>query len=136
MTKDLISDVLTRIRNAIRAKHSTVIIFFNKIILEILEILKNENFILNYNIESFNPNKCIIILKYYGWWFSKTNFIVIKRISKPGSRIFSSYRNFHKYLSAFNIKTGKAIVSTSHGIMTHVQAKKLKKGGEILFYIE
>ena len=63
-------------------------------------------------------------------------FSIIKRFSKPGKRIFSTYKNFEKLLPILRLSPTLAIISTSQGIMTHKKAIKLRKGGEILFYIK
>jgi small subunit ribosomal protein S8 len=75
------------------------------------------------------------VLKYSGWWKKKPVFSILKRISKPGQRIFASYKDFNKIIDALKYEQGIAIISTSSGIMSHLKASKLKKGGEILCYI-
>ena len=75
------------------------------------------------------------LLKYKGWWIKKPFFSTIQRVSKPGKRVFSSYKNFYKEISILKYQQGTAIISTSSGIMSHLKATKLKKGGEILCYI-
>ncbi len=59
----------------------------------------------------------------------------MKRISKPGQRVFSGYKNFSKLIDVLRFEQGIAIISTSSGVMSHLKAEKLKKGGEILCYI-
>jgi small subunit ribosomal protein S8 len=61
--------------------------------------------------------------------------LTIKRISKPGNRVFSGYKNFQKIIDVLRYDQGTAIISTSNGVMSHLKATKLKKGGEILCFI-
>jgi small subunit ribosomal protein S8 len=74
-------------------------------------------------------------LKYKGWWIKKPLFSIIKRISKPGQRVFSGYKNFQDTIDVLRYEQGTAIISTSAGIVSHIKAQKLKKGGEILCYV-
>jgi small subunit ribosomal protein S8 len=138
MTNDLVSDMLTRIRNASMARHTYVQVNYSKLNLAILKVLEAEAYIDKYLIEeNNNPHKNIkIYLKYKGWWIKKPLFSNLKRISKPGHRIFSGYKNFQKLIDTLRYDQGTAIISTSNGVMSHVKATKLKKGGEILCYIE
>jgi small subunit ribosomal protein S8 len=135
---DLISDMLTRIRNSSLVKHNYTYIIYTKLNLLIIKLLINEGYIKNFKIiKENNILKFIkIILKYTGWWVKNSCISVIKRISKPGCRIYSSYKNLKKKLYLLKYNQGIAIISTSNGIMSHNQAIKFKKGGEILFYIE
>lgn len=137
MTNDLVSDMLTRIRNASLAKHSFVRIQYSKLNLSVLKVFQAEGYIKNYILESLEPKKFSIkvILKYKGWWIKKPLFSQIQRISKPGQRIFSSYKQFSQAIDILKYEQGIAIISTSIGIMTHHKATRLKKGGEILCYI-
>ena len=133
MIKDLISDTITRLRNASKVFHNYVIIKYKKNIIKILDILKDEGFIKNYKIKFL---KYIIVeLKYNGWWIKNPLFSSIIRISKPGKKVYSSHKNFNKKIKNLDLKQGILIVSTSSGIMTHFKAREMKKGGEILFYI-
>jgi small subunit ribosomal protein S8 len=97
MTNDLVSDMLTRIRNASLAKHNFTRVKYSKLNLAILNVLKNEGYIKNYSTEIENNNKEVIkvILNYKGWWIKKPLFSTLKRISKPGHRIFSGYKNVY-----------------------------------------
>jgi len=137
MTNDLVSDMLTRIRNANLARHSFAILRYSKLSLEILKVLVREGYIKEYSLEDgMNAQKQIkAILKYKGWWIKKPIFSTLKRVSKPGQRIFASYKDFDKTVDALKYEQGIAIISTSSGIMSHLKAVKLKKGGEILCYI-
>jgi small subunit ribosomal protein S8 len=137
MTNDLVSDMLTRLRNASLAKHSFTRIQYSNLNLSILKVLKAEGYIKSYLLEDLGRNKyCIkVILKYKGWWIKKPLFSVLQRISKPGQRVFSPYKGFSKVIDVLKYEQGTAIISTSIGVMTHYKATKLKKGGEILCYI-
>ena len=137
MTNDLVSDMLTRIRNSSMARHTFVRVRYSKLNLAILKVLENENYIENSNIEENEKKQkeIKVFLKYKGWWIKKPLFSTIKRISKPGQRVFAGYKNFNKLIDTLRFEQGTAIISTSNGIMTHLKATKLKKGGEILCYI-
>ena len=76
-----------------------------------------------------------VYLKYKGWWIKKPFFSILKRISKPGKRVFCGYKNFQKNMSVLKYEQGTAIISTSSGIMSHQKATQLKKGGEIICYV-
>jgi small subunit ribosomal protein S8 len=137
MTNDLVSDMLTRIRNASLAKHSFTSVNYSKLNLAILNVLKGEGYIKEYSLEKNEKNYFFIkiFLNYKGWWIKKPLFSTIKRISKPGHRIFSSYKNFQSVIDVLPYQQGIAIISTSIGVMSHNKATKLKKGGEILCYV-
>lgn len=131
MVTDTISDLLTRIRNANMIKHQIVEIPITKLSLAIIKILKEEGFIENFEIYNENTNKFILIsLRYIG----KTRKPVIsklKRISKPGLRVYTNSKKLPIILNNLGI----AIISTSKGIMTNLNARKLGIGGEVLCYI-
>lgn len=135
---DLISDMLTRIRNASFSRKNFTYIKYNKINIAILLILIKEGYIKNFLIEKTTEKKKIVktFLKYKGWWIKKAFFYILKRISKPGRRIFIGYKNLNKKVLSLKYNQGIAIISTSSGIMSQKKAIKLKKGGEILCYIE
>jgi len=137
MTNDLVSDMLTRIRNSSMARHTFVHVRYSKLNLAILKVLEAESYIDKYLIEEENNphNDIKIFLKYKGWWIKKPLFSTLKRISKPGQRVFSGYKNFQKLIDTLRYEQGTAIISTSNGVMSHLKATKLKKGGEILCYI-
>jgi len=137
MTTDLISDMLTRIRNGSMANHTFTRVKYSKVNLGILKVFRGHGYIQNFQIESESEKKNIkISLRYKGWWIKKPLFTIIKRVSKPGQRVFSNYNEFNKKMSILRYEQGIAIISTSSGIMSHLKAKKMKKGGEILCYIE
>ena len=137
MTTDLVSDMLTRIRNASLAKHSFTKVQYSKQNLAILKVLMSEGFINSYSIEEEenNTQSLKVLLKYKGWWIKKPLFSIIKRISKPGLRVFSGYKQFNNKLDVLRYEQGIAIISTSSGVMSHIKASILKKGGEIICYI-
>ena len=131
MVTDKISDMLTRIRNANMVKHQIVKIPFTKMSLAITEILKNEGYIENFeNFKENNKEYLLISLKYIG----KNRQPVIsklKRVSKPGLRIYTNSKELPTVLDNLGI----AIISTSKGVITNLKAKELGVGGEILCYI-
>ena len=131
MVTDTISDVLTRIRNANMVKHQIVQIPATRISVAIIEILKTEGFIEDF--ENYNNNKkkyLLISLKYSGK-SRKPVICKIERVSKPGLRVYSSSKELPKVLDNLGI----AIISTSKGLMTNLKAKELGIGGEVLCYI-
>ncbi len=138
MVNDLISDMLTRIRNAVKAQHLYTLVPYSKVNLALLAVLFEENYIKDYIVEKTNKknNQIKVYFFYKGFWIKKSYFSVIKRISKPGRRIFLSYKNFKKEIPLLKYNQGIAIVSTSLGVISHNKAVELKKGGEILCYIE
>lgn len=131
MVTDTISDMLTRIRNATMVKHQIVQIPASRMSLAISKILKEEGFIQEFESYSEdNKNYLLISLKYIGK--SRQSVICkIKRVSKPGLRIYSNSKKLPRILDNLGI----AIISTSQGVMTNIQAKKLGIGGEVLCYI-
>jgi len=131
MVTDTISDMLTRIRNANMVKHHIVEIPVTKMSLAIASILKQEGYIEDFQEYEENKNKYLLLsLKYKGK--SREPVInTIKRISKPGLRVYSGSKDLPKVLGNLGI----AIVSTSNGVMTNLKAKELGIGGEILCYI-
>jgi small subunit ribosomal protein S8 len=107
--------------------------------LAVLKVLSAEGYIKTYSVtesEEKQTQKTIkVLLKYKGWWIKKPLFSTLKRISKPGQRVFSGYKNFNKVINILKYNQGTALISTSSGVMSHAKAEKLKKGGEILCYI-
>ena len=132
VTTDTIADMLTRIRNANLVKHQIVQVPSTKITVAIANVLKDEGFIADFDIFKDDNGFPLLILslKYKG---RKRQSVLtnLKRISKPGLRIYSGYR----HLPSVFTNTGIAIVSTSKGVMTEKQAKQQKVGGEILCYV-
>lgn len=137
MPNDLVSDMLTRMRNASLARHSFVRVNYSKLNVSILKVLASEGYIsdFNFEIDQKTPKMIKINLKYKGWWIKKPLFSKIKRISKPGQRVFSGYKHFNDVIDTLQYEQGTAIISTSLGVMSHTKALTLKKGGEILCYI-
>lgn len=131
MVNDTISDTLTRIRNAILARHQMVKIPATNITVNIISVLHKEGFIENFDKSQDRLRKILLVkLKYKG---KKKESIItkLKRVSKPGLRIYSKHKELPKVLGGIGI----AILSTSQGIMTDKQARYLGLGGEVLFYI-
>ena len=126
---DPIADMLTRIRNAVRAKHTTVDVPYSKVKNEIANILLNEGFIADSEIVENGTHKNIrITLKYKD---SKSVIQGLKRISKPGLRIYAEKEELPRVLNGLGI----AIISTSKGIVTDKVARKNNVGGEVIAYI-
>nr|QWK41875.1 ribosomal protein S8 [Protohalopteris sp.] len=131
MPIDSIADMLTRIRNANLVRHQIVQILKTKITLSISQILKEEGYISNFEeIEISNRKYLLLCLKYHS---KKRQPIIteLKRISKPGLRIYVSNKNLPTVVNNLGI----AIMSTSKGILTNNKAKKLGVGGEVICYI-
>jgi len=127
---DAIADMLTRIRNAISAKHDTVEIPASKMKKSIAQILADEGYIKNFTVTEDGKQGIIRITLRYGE--NKTPVIQgLRRVSKPGLRIYSSVEDMPKVLKGLGI----AIVSTSQGVMTDRQARKSGAGGEVLAFI-
>lgn len=126
---DPIADMLTRIRNANKMRYKTLDIPTSKMKMEIARILKDEGFIINYKIVDNKPiNNIQVTLKYKG----KERVITgLKRISKPGLRVYAKAQEIPKVLNGLGI----AILSTPKGVITDKQARKEKIGGEVLAYI-
>ena len=129
MVNDIISDMLTKIRNANSAKHELVEILYTKITESITKILKEEGLINDFKINN-ESNSIILLLKFKGQ-NRKPVIQKLERISKPGLRIYENKKKISKKVRNFMI----FIVSTSKGIMTDQKAKFLNIGGEILFKI-
>lgn len=131
MVTDTISDMLTRIRNATMVKHQIVQIPATKMALAIASILKEEGFIEDFESYTENQFKYLLIsLKYIGK-LRQPVICKIKRVSKPGLRVYSSSKELPRILDNLGI----AIISTSNGVMTNLKAKELGIGGEVLCYI-
>ena len=129
VVSDPIADMITRIRNATRARGGSVEIPSSKIKLEIARILKEEGFINDYKYKDDNKQGTItILLKYSERQRIITN---LKRISKPGLRVYVKKDDIPEVLGGLGI----SILSTSNGIMSGKEAKKRHFGGEVLCYI-
>lgn len=131
MVSDNVSDILTRIRNSILVRHRIVEIPATKTSFAILNILKEEGFIENFEIYTKTVTKYFLLYLKYFDHKSKPVISKMKRISKPGLRIYKNSKTLPFILN----NLGFAIISTSKGIMTNHKAKNLGIGGEILCYI-
>lgn len=130
MVTDPIADMLTRIRNANAMRYKEVEIPSSKIKVEIAKILKNEGFINDYKIKKNNVQDVIVLSLKYGE--NKERVITgLKRISKPGLRVYVKSEEIPRVLNGLGI----AIMSTSKGILTGKDAKASNLGGEVLAYI-
>ena len=127
---DPIADFLTRIRNANSVGHKTVSAPSSKIKVAIAEILKQEGFIKNYEVAEDDKQGEITIFLKYGRNNEKV-ITGIKRISKPGLRVFASSQELPKVLGGL----GVAIISTNQGVLTDKKARELKVGGEVLAFV-
>ncbi|MGS0972604.1 MAG: 30S ribosomal protein S8 [Candidatus Izemoplasmataceae bacterium] len=126
---DPIADMLTRIRNANQMKHEKVDIPASKLKKEVLELLKKEGYIVSVQVVNNKPQDILrVTLKYM-----QNERVVkgLKRISKPGLRVYAKNSEIPKVLNGLGI----AVISTSQGVMTDREARKLKVGGEILAYV-
>lgn len=127
---DTIADLLTRIRNASSAKHDTVEIPASNMKKSICQILVDEGYIKNFTVTEDGKQGIIKVVLKYGP--NKTPVITgLKRVSKPGLRIYSNVEDMPKVMKGLGI----AIVSTSKGVMTDRQARKENVGGEVLAFI-
>ena len=130
-TNDPIADMLTRIRNANTASHDTVDIPSSRMKLSIAEILLKEGYIAKYDVIDEGAFKTIrVTLKYSA---DKKEKIItgLKRISKPGLRVYADHENLPRVLGGLGI----AILSTNQGVITDKEARKQKIGGEVLAYV-
>ena len=128
---DPIADFLTRLRNAIQAKHRVVEVPASNLKKDITKILFDQGYILNYKFEEDGAQGTIkIALKYNPQ--TKVNAIkCLTRVSKPGMRKYTGYREMPRVINGLGI----AIISTSKGVMTNKAAADLKIGGEVLCYV-
>ena len=126
---DLIADMLTRIRNANNAKHETVDIPASNMKKSIAQVLADEGYIAGYTVIDDGKQGVIrVTLKYNG---KQQVLKGIKRVSKPGLRIYASREDLPRVMSGL----GVAIISTSKGIMTDKQARKENVGGEVIAFV-
>jgi len=127
---DPIADMLTRVRNASRARHLEVVVPASRTKREIAQILKSEGFIADWSEEQAGPGHAIRLqLRYVD---GKVPVVSgLKRISKPGLRVYARKTDIPRVLGGLGI----VIVSTSQGIMTGAQARKAQLGGEVLAYV-
>ena len=126
MMTDPISDMLTRIRNAVLARHDRTEIPRSKLKVSIAEILKNEGYVADYRVDESGHGKIVIFLKYGR--DRESAIAGLRRKSRPGRRVYVGYRDIPKVHNGL----GVAIMSTSHGLMTDKAARANQVGGEIL----
>ena len=129
-SNDPIADMLTRIRNANQMRYKEVEVPASKIKIEIAKILKDEGFISDYKIKKNDVQSIIVLNLKYG---DKKERVItgLKRISKPGLRVYAKANELPRVLNGLGI----AIVSTSHGVMTDKKAREESLGGEVMAYI-
>ena len=128
---DPIADMLTRIRNANTAKHDTVDIPASKMKISIADILLNEGYIAKYDLIEDGKFKTSRITLKYGADKNEKIITGLKRISKPGLRIYANKEELPKVLGGLGI----AILSTNQGVITDKEARKLQVGGEVLAFV-
>ena len=128
---DPIADMLTRIRNANTAKHDTVDVPASKMKIAIADILLNEGYITKYDIVEDGNFKTIRITLKYGADKNEKVISGLKRISKPGLRVYANKEDLPRVLGGL----GTAIISTNHGVVTDKEARKLNVGGEVLCFV-
>lgn len=129
---DLVSDALTRIKNGYLAQKTEVLLPYSKLIKHISELLQKEGFIKEFSEEKLSEGSSVIrlkaVLKYDG---KKAAVTDVKRISKPGLRVYKGNKSIPHVLNGLGI----AIISTPKGVMSDKQARKAGVGGEVLAYI-
>lgn len=123
---DTIGDMLTRLKNALDRGHDTVSIPYSKTKTAVLDVIKNRNLITEYTVTTEGIKKNIIVTLKYN--HGKPAITDVKRISKPGKRVYADYRSIPVVKNNY----GFVIISTSKGIMDTFTAKKNKVGGEIM----
>ena len=128
---DPIADMLTRIRNANTAKHDTVDVPSSKMKLAIADILVDEGYIQKYDLVDDGNFKTIRITLKYGADKNEKVISGLKRISKPGLRVYANSEELPRVLGGL----GTAIISTNQGVITDKEARKLNVGGEVLCFI-
>jgi len=127
MISDPISDMLTRVRNALQARHPKVDVPSSKLKMELSRILKEEGYILNFKLVEEGPAKTIrLYLKYTA--ANEPVISKIERISKPGCRIYAGSKEIPKVLGGLGVN----VLTTSRGVMTGADARKAGVGGEVL----
>ena len=129
--QDPIADMLTRIRNANTAKHDTVDVPASKMKLAIANILVDEGYIAKYDLVEDGAFKTIHITLKYGADKNEKVISGLKRISKPGLRVYANTEDIPKVLGGL----GTAIISTNKGVVTDKEARKLGVGGEVLCFV-
>ena len=128
---DPVADMLTRIRNANTAKHDTVDIPASKMKLAIADILVDEGYIAKYDLLEDGAFKTIRVTLKYGKDKNEKIITGLKRISKPGLRVYAGKEDLPKVLGGLGI----AIISTNQGVMTDKKAREMNVGGEVLAFV-
>ena len=128
---DPIADMLTRIRNANTAKHDTVDVPSSKMKIAIADILVKEGYIKKYDLVEVNGFNVIHITMKYGKDKNEKIITGLKRISKPGLRVYANTEELPQVLNGLGI----AIISTNKGVMTDKEARKANVGGEVLAFV-
>ncbi len=131
MTSDPIADMLTRIRNANTAKHDTVDIPASKMKIAIANILVDEGYIKKYDLVEDGTIRTIHVTLKYGKDKNEKIITGLKRISKPGLRVYAGKEDLPKVLGGLGI----AIISTNQGVVTDKKARELGVGGEVLAFV-
>lgn len=131
MVNDRIADMLTRIRNANQMKYDTVEVLSSKMTLEIANILKTEGYISDYKLNKNSNGDTITLDLKYSEGKKERVITGLKRISKPGLRVYAKHDELPRVLNGLGI----AIISTSEGLMTDKNARSQHLGGEVLAYI-
>jgi small subunit ribosomal protein S8 len=126
MTTDPIADMLSRIHNALLARHPRVEMPLSKVKVHIAQILKDEGYIEGFSVQSEFPGSLTLLLKYSR---DRSSAIVgMKRVSRPGRRLYVKHTDLPRVMSGMGI----SIISTSRGVLTNKQAAKDRVGGELL----
>ena len=128
---DPIADYLTRLRNAIQAKHKIVEVPASNLKKEITKILFDKGYILNYKFVEDGPQGTIKVALKYDPQTKVSAIQSLKRVSRPGLRRYTGYKDMPRVINGLGI----AVVSTSQGVMTDKEARDLKIGGEVLCYV-
>jgi small subunit ribosomal protein S8 len=128
---DIISDMLTRIRNANMARHQTTEVPSTRMTRNIAKVLQEEGFIVSFEETGELPKKNLVIALKYKGRSRKPIITKLKRVSRPGLRVYSNTKDLPRVLGGIGI----AIISTSSGIMTDRDARKSGVGGEVLCYV-
>jgi small subunit ribosomal protein S8 len=131
MVNDTISDFITRIRNAVLVRHKIVQTPATKMTIELTKILKTEGLIEHFDLFEKDSNKYLLIFLKYKDRGRKSTINFLKRISKPGRRVYLNKNNLPHTIGSYGI----AILSTSNGLITDKKARLGNIGGEILLYI-
>lgn len=128
---DIIADMLTRIRNANLARHQTTVVPSTRMTRSIAKVLKDEGFINEFEENGEGVKKELVISLKYKGKNRQPLITALKRVSKPGLRVYSNHKDLPKVLGGIGI----AIISTSSGIMTDREARRQGIGGEVLCYV-